>query len=62
MIMNWGAYKLKNQQLEHLYQQWRKPDQHFVSGGIVDVDMFESSEHKMMMLMKEVNDTTNLKK
>lgn len=53
---------MKNQQLGHLYQQWRKPDQHFVSGGIVDEDMFESSEYKMMMLMKEVNDTTNLKK
>lgn len=45
-----------NQQLDVLYQQWMKPNQHFVRGGVVDEDMYKSCDVKVLMLLKEVND------
>ncbi|MCL6585559.1 MAG: hypothetical protein K6T72_03430 [Anoxybacillus sp.] len=45
-----------NQELDILYQQWQCPNQQFVKGGVVDEDMYESCEIKVLMLLKEVND------
>jgi hypothetical protein len=49
-----------NKELEQLYNQWRKPGQHFVSGGVVDENLFDSAEVKLMILLKEVNDPDQL--
>lgn len=46
-----------NQDLESLYNKWRNEGSHFVSGGVIDEQMFDTAEVKMMMLLKEVNDT-----
>jgi hypothetical protein len=47
---------LINQELENLYSKWRNPNVHFVDGGVIDQHMYESSEVKVLMLLKEVND------
>lgn len=47
-----------NQKLSVLYTDWQQSHPgHFVAGGVVDEDMFNSSEVKILFLLKEVNDT-----
>lgn len=45
-----------NQELDVLYQQWLRPNEQFVKGGVVDEDMYEDCAVKVLMLLKEVND------
>lgn len=46
-----------NQKLSALYTTWQlNHPGHFVTGGVVDEDMFDSSEVKILFILKEVND------
>lgn len=45
-----------NQELDNLYKKWIRPNEQFVKGGVVDEAMYDSSEVKVLMLLKEVND------
>ncbi|PIC86116.1 hypothetical protein CSV72_09880 [Sporosarcina sp. P20a] len=48
---------LINQKLSTLYEEWRKEyPGHFVGGGIVNEEWYESCETKVLYLLKEVND------
>lgn len=49
---------LINEKLSILYKDWQqKHPGHFVAGGVVDEDMYEGSDAKILFLFKEVNDT-----
>ncbi|KGX91278.1 hypothetical protein [Pontibacillus marinus] len=43
-------------ELNVLYERW-KNGKHFIPGGVVDENKFQSSSIKVLMLLKEVNDT-----
>lgn len=46
-----------NQKLDVLYQNWQQNHPgHFVTGGVIDENMFNSCEVKLLFLLKEVND------
>jgi hypothetical protein len=46
-----------NQKLSTLYADWQKSHPgHFVAGGVINEDMYEKSEVKLLYLLKEVND------
>lgn len=46
------------QKLSALYTNWQLTHPgHFVQGGVVDEEMFDRSEVKLLFLLKEVNDT-----
>ncbi|ANS76115.1 hypothetical protein AWM70_17260 [Paenibacillus yonginensis] len=50
-----------NKELEVLYQNWLQSHPgHFVTGGVVDEDMFSSCEVKLLFLLKEVNDVDQI--
>ncbi|WP_144513390.1 hypothetical protein [Bacillus sp. FJAT-22090] len=53
--------KTINEKLEVLYNDWnQKHPGHFVSGGVVDEDMFASCDVRILFLLKEVNDMEQL--
>ena len=45
-----------NSKLSDLYQQYRKSDEHFVVGGVINEAIYENANVKVLMLLKEVND------
>lgn len=48
---------LINEKLSLLYEEWRKEyPGHFVGGGIVNEERYETCDTKVMYLLKEVND------
>lgn len=44
-----------NQELESLYSKWKESNIHFVGGGVIDQSKYESTDVKVLMLLKEVN-------
>ncbi|MEN6348268.1 MAG: hypothetical protein ABFD08_02575 [Syntrophomonas sp.] len=48
-----------NSQLEALYAGWKKPEEQFISGGVVNEDKYCSAKCKLLVLLKEASDKDN---
>lgn len=44
-----------NRKLAVLYTSWKKPDEQFIAGGMVNEDEYETSDCKLLVLLKEAN-------
>lgn len=46
-----------NSDLDNIYKNWMKPGEHFVKGGVVNEECYKNSNIKILVLLKEVNDS-----
>lgn len=58
-ISLWGNEMGINSDLAVLYQSWKRPGEQFVAGGVVDETEYLAAPCKMLVLLKEVNESDN---